>query len=90
MNDELSARERAVSFRLAGCPGKQICSALGRDETGSPSGGTAIWRPARRVSTTGREPTNMSPNASRPIWSGPSSRSAAGSTPTPRRRRATA
>jgi hypothetical protein len=33
MNDELAARQRAVSLRLAGRPVKQICSALGRGET---------------------------------------------------------
>jgi hypothetical protein len=33
MNDELTARQRAVSLCLAGRPVKQICSALGRDET---------------------------------------------------------
>src|SRR5512146_346437 len=33
MNDELTARQRAVSLRLAGRPVKQICSALGRGET---------------------------------------------------------
>jgi len=32
MNDELSARQRAISLRLAGQPVKQICSALGRTE----------------------------------------------------------
>jgi Helix-turn-helix domain len=34
MNDELAARQRAVSLRLAGRPVKQICSVLGRGETG--------------------------------------------------------
>jgi transposase InsO family protein len=33
MNDELAARQRAVSLRLAGRPVKQVCSALGRGET---------------------------------------------------------
>jgi putative transposase len=33
MSDELTARQRAVSLRLAGRPVKQICSALGRGET---------------------------------------------------------
>jgi len=33
MNDELTARQRAVSLRLAGRPVKSICSALGRGET---------------------------------------------------------
>jgi hypothetical protein len=33
MNDELAARQRAVSLRLAGRPVKQICSVLGRGET---------------------------------------------------------
>jgi transposase InsO family protein len=32
MNDELAARHRAISLRLAGRPVKQICSALGRSE----------------------------------------------------------
>jgi transposase InsO family protein len=32
MNDELTARQRAISLRLAGQPVKQICSALGRTE----------------------------------------------------------
>jgi transposase InsO family protein len=32
MNDELSARQRAISLRLAGRSVKQICSALGRTE----------------------------------------------------------
>src|SRR5262249_3735023 len=33
MNDELTARQRAISLRLAGRSVKQICSALGRAET---------------------------------------------------------
>ena len=33
MNDELTARQRAVSLRLAGHPVQQICSTLGRGET---------------------------------------------------------
>ncbi len=33
MNDELTARQRAISLRLAGRSVKQICSALGRGET---------------------------------------------------------
>jgi hypothetical protein len=33
MNDDLTARQRAVSLRLAGCPVKQICCALGPGET---------------------------------------------------------
>ena len=33
MSDELTARQRAVSLRLAGRSVKQICSALGRGET---------------------------------------------------------
>src|SRR5512133_1950400 len=33
MNDELTARQRAVSLRLAGRSVKQICSTLGRGET---------------------------------------------------------
>ncbi len=32
MNDEFAARQRAITFRLAGRPVKQICSALGRTE----------------------------------------------------------
>jgi hypothetical protein len=32
MHDELTARQRASSFRLAGQPVKHICSALGRSE----------------------------------------------------------
>ena len=32
MNDELTARQRAISLRLAGRSVKQICSALGRTE----------------------------------------------------------
>jgi hypothetical protein len=32
MNDELAARHRAISLRLAGRPVNQICSALGRSE----------------------------------------------------------
>src|SRR6516165_1338119 len=32
MNDELAARQRAISLRLAGRPVNQICSALGRSE----------------------------------------------------------
>jgi putative transposase len=32
MNDELAARQRAISLRLAGRPVKDICSALGRSE----------------------------------------------------------
>ena len=32
MNDELSARQRAISLRLAGRPVKHICAALGRSE----------------------------------------------------------
>jgi transposase InsO family protein len=32
MNDELSARQRAISLRLAGRPVKYICAALGRGE----------------------------------------------------------
>jgi putative transposase len=32
MNDELAARHRAISLRLAGRPVKQICSTLGRSE----------------------------------------------------------
>jgi putative transposase len=32
MNDELAARQRAISLRLAGRPVKHICSALGRSE----------------------------------------------------------
>jgi|RhiMetdeSRZDD1v2_1073273.scaffolds.fasta_scaffold391254_2 winged helix-turn helix protein/integrase-like protein len=32
MNDELSARQRAISLRLAGQPVKRICAALGRCE----------------------------------------------------------
>jgi hypothetical protein len=34
MSDELTARQRAISLRLAGRSVKQICSALGRGETG--------------------------------------------------------
>src|SRR5262249_57223337 len=30
MNDELTARQRAISLRLAGQPVKRICAALGR------------------------------------------------------------
>src|SRR6516165_11125894 len=33
MNDEFTARQRAISLRLAGRSVKQICSALGRGET---------------------------------------------------------
>ena len=33
MNDELTARQRAISLRLAGRSVKQICSTLGRGET---------------------------------------------------------
>jgi putative transposase len=33
MHDELSARQRAISLRLAGRPVKHICTALGRSET---------------------------------------------------------
>ena len=33
MYDELTARQRAISVRLAGRSVKQICSALGRGET---------------------------------------------------------
>ena len=33
MSDELTARQRAISFRLAGRPVKQICSTLSRGET---------------------------------------------------------
>ena len=32
MHDELAARQRAISLRLAGRPVKHICSALGRSE----------------------------------------------------------
>ena len=32
MHDELTARQRAISLRLAGQPVKHICSALGRCE----------------------------------------------------------
>jgi hypothetical protein len=32
MNDEFTARQRAITLRLAGRPVKQICSALGRSE----------------------------------------------------------
>ena len=32
MHDELSARQRAISLRLAGQPVKRICAALGRCE----------------------------------------------------------
>ena len=32
MNDELAARQRAISLRLAGRPVKHVCSALGRSE----------------------------------------------------------
>ena len=32
MNDELAARHRAITLRLAGRPVKHICSALGRSE----------------------------------------------------------
>jgi hypothetical protein len=32
MNDELAARQRAISLRLAGRPVQHICSALGRSE----------------------------------------------------------
>ena len=32
MSDELTARQRAISLRLAGRPVKHICSALGRSE----------------------------------------------------------
>ena len=32
MNDELAARQRAISLRLAGRPVKAICSAVGRSE----------------------------------------------------------
>ena len=33
MHDELSARQRAISLRLAGRPVKHICTILGRSET---------------------------------------------------------
>src|SRR5512146_1373347 len=33
MNDELTARQRAISLRLAGRPVKHICSALGRSKS---------------------------------------------------------
>jgi hypothetical protein len=32
MNDELTARQRAINLRLAGQAVKQICSSLGRTE----------------------------------------------------------
>jgi hypothetical protein len=32
MHDELTARQRAISLRLAGQPVKRICAALGRCE----------------------------------------------------------
>jgi hypothetical protein len=32
MNDELAARQRAITLRLAGRPVKYICQALGRSE----------------------------------------------------------
>src|SRR5262249_27087043 len=33
MHDELAARQRAISLRLAGRPVKHLCTALGRSET---------------------------------------------------------
>ena len=33
MNDELTARQRAISLRIAGRSVKHICSTLGRGET---------------------------------------------------------
>ena len=34
MNDELAARQRAISLRLAGRSVQRICAALGRSEAG--------------------------------------------------------
>lgn len=89
MNDELAARQRAISLRLAGRPVKHICLAVGRSEAwfhkwwdrylqAGPEGLYDLTR-ARHVAQ------RISPN-----WRGPSSPSAAGSRPTPRRPPATA
>lgn len=52
MNDELVARHRAITLRLAGRPVKVLCAAVGRSEVRFRSGGTASWKPAPRASTT--------------------------------------
>ena len=90
MNDELAARHRALTLRLAGRPVKAVCAAVGRSE---------VWfhKWWGRYLQAGPEglydltrPTTRSPNASPPNWRGPSSPSDAGYRLTPRRPPATA
>ena len=52
MNDELAARQRAISLRLAGRPVKHICSALGRSEAWFHKWWALTCRPAPRACTT--------------------------------------
>jgi hypothetical protein len=89
MNDELAARHRAMTLRLAGRSVKSICPAVGR---------TQAWfhKWWRRYLESGAEGlfdlTRANHRARRipPSWSGPSSPSAGASRPMPRRPPATA
>ena len=90
MHDELAARHRAITLRLAGRPVKAICAAVGRSEVwfrkwwgryleAGPEGLYDLTRANHHVA--GHIP---------PRWRGPSSPSAAGCRPMPRRPPATA
>jgi hypothetical protein len=52
MNDELAARHRAITLRLAGRTVKAICAAVVRSKVWFQSGGAGIWRQAPRDFTT--------------------------------------
>ena len=89
MHDELAARYRAITLRLAGRPVKAICAAVGRSK---------FWfhKWWGRYLQAGPEDlydltraNYQALNASRPNWRGPSSPSAAGSRPISRRPPAT-
>ena len=47
MSDEFTARQRAITLRLAGRPVKHICRAWAAPKPGSTSGGaaTSSWAP---------------------------------------------
>ena len=52
MHDELSARQRAISLRLAGQSVKHICSARGRVEAWFYKWCIATFKPGPKASTT--------------------------------------
>ena len=89
MNDELAARHRAITLRLAGRDVKSICAAVGRTQAWFHK----WWRRYLEAGAEGLYDLTRANHRARRIprsWSGPSSPSAVASRPMPRPRRGTA